>query len=219
MDLHLLNTVIIVLGDKHNPTIINQDFLAIQEIVPKEWKWKTVDEGLLTSPQLARVPYKNGVVIHVEPNKAQISDEFSDNPSMSKIPEITVKFVHTLRHVRYKAVGINFHGFLEHKEPETFIKEHFLKKGEWDNKQNPVRAVGVRLLYKIEHGMLNLSIDPGQARTRGNESLKTRPVILISGNFHRGCTEYPADKQIHDFIEYLKRDWELFKSLTEKLLK
>ena len=51
----------VVVGQAHNPTILNPDFLAAEGIVPKSWNWSVSET--ITTPPLAMVRYANGATI------------------------------------------------------------------------------------------------------------------------------------------------------------
>ena len=72
MTLRLIQFSGVVLGQFHNPTILNPNFLETEGIVPKSWDWKVSKN--ITTPPLAVVTYTNGVTITVEPNKLQVTD-------------------------------------------------------------------------------------------------------------------------------------------------
>src|SRR2546428_392286 len=109
METHLIQFSVVVVGEAHNPTILNPDFLAIREIVPKEWGWEVLSPAI-TTPPFAIVRYTNRVSITVEHGKLQVADlGVGDDPTGSKAAEIARRYVNTLPHVRYTAVGINFH--------------------------------------------------------------------------------------------------------------
>ncbi len=215
MKINLLNFSIVVLGDRHNPTIINQDFLTIQNIIPKEWGWEVSADEIISIPPLAQVPYKNGTIIQVEPNKAQFTDQQVSEPKESKITEIAKKFVHTLKHVKYKAVGINYNCFFEIPNPENYLIEHFIKEGKWNSKKYSPEAVGIKFVYKLQDTKLTLQFDPGTAKHRDDLTAKDHEVVLIHSNFHKDCSEYPADDEIESYISDYYEEWGTLKTILE----
>jgi hypothetical protein len=221
MDAYFIQFSIVVSGETHNPTILNPDFLAIRNIVPEEWEWSTADQ-VVTTPALSVVSYTNGLSITVEPNKLQIIDpevRVSDGPLSSKAAEIARRYVSTLPHVRYTAVGINFFSAVEVPKPDTYLKDRFLKEGDWDRPPHPLDAVGLRLAYPLPNGRLYLSLDTGQVERTGGEQEKRHIAVLANTNFHRECTEYPADKQIANYLTEIDHDWTTYTGLLRDVLK
>ena len=109
----------VVVGQAHNPTILNPDFLAAEGIVPKSWNWSVSET--ITTPPLSMVRYMNGVTITVEPNKLQVTDPNVENgPGDSKVTEIASEYVRVLPHVRYTASGNNFQSLIHRDSPEEY---------------------------------------------------------------------------------------------------
>jgi len=214
----LINYSIVISGNLHNPTIINRDFLSIQGIIPKEWNWEVEDDGVITTPPLAQVPYSNGVVIQVEPHKAQFSEKKIEDPGKSKIANIATQFARTLKYVKYGAVGINFRCLFEIPSPEEFIQHRFLQNGKWNNSRHPIKAVGFRFVFEIQEGKVTISLDAGTAKISSENSELELPVVIVDANFHRECTDYPADDQIEAYLKCVDNDWNLFQTIANDLL-
>jgi hypothetical protein len=219
VETHLIQFSVVISGETHNPTILNPDFLAIRGIVPNEWGWDVVH--VITTATLSVVGYANGVSITVEPNKLQIVDAGADvdeSPLQSRASEMARRYVSTLPHVRYTAVGTNFLTAVEGPDPEAYLKDTFLKQGSWDNSSNPLSAVGLRLAYPLPSGRLFLSLDSGQAQRKDAQPGQLQDVLFVRANFHRECTEYPADKQIETYLTEVADDWKLYSNLLRDVL-
>jgi hypothetical protein len=218
-DAYLIQFSVVISGETHNPTILNPDFLTIRNIVPSEWGWDTGQA--VTTPALSVVSYTNGLSITVEPNKLQIVDPGAavvDNAPNSKAAEIARRYVGALPHVRYTAVGTNFFSAIEHPDPQTYVKNRFLKQGRWDSPVHPLNAVGLRLAYPLPNGRLLFSLDTGQAERVDAEQRNPLTVIFASANFNRDCSEYPADKQIDTYLGAVADDWITYTALLRDTL-
>ena len=64
----------VVVGQAHNPTILNPDFLAAEGIVPKSWNWSVSET--ITTPPLAMVRYSNGRCLTGVDSRSKGSPEF-----------------------------------------------------------------------------------------------------------------------------------------------
>ncbi len=225
----LVQFSVVVLGKVHNPSILNPDFLAIQEIVPKGWEWE-IEGSPITTPPMAVVRYTNGVSITVDPNRLQLSDlQAGDNPLESKIVEMARRYIETLKHIRYSAVGLNFHGVLGIPDPESYLKNRFLKAGPWDAPVRPLEAAGFRLVYLLPEGRLVFSIDSGEASVGQAFSLpinqqpgeaapqgKDREhAIIVSANFHRECDGYPAYDQAVAHLGHVADDCSMYNAILK----
>jgi hypothetical protein len=215
----LLQFSVVLAGKVHNPSILNPDFLRLRSIVPDEWGWE-VAEGGLTTPPLALVPYKQGTVITVEHEKLQVVDGATQQPSQSKAAEIAHRYVQTLPHVRYTAVGINFQAAIAIADPRGFLKERFLKPGSWDSERHVLQALGLRFVYPLSGGRMVASLDVGEvsaiATNTGEEP--ARPAVIVGANFHRDCSQYPADKEVIQHLSKASECWQEFLSLMRDIL-
>lgn len=218
VDYDFIQFSIAVVGQNHNPSIINRDFLNIRNIVPLGWDWDVNDDQMIVTPLLAQVSYKNGVAIRVEPNKATFVDSTGAIPLDSKIPTIASVFVDTLMHVKYTAMGFNFRCIVLKPDPDTYLKSRFLKTKDLVHEDQAVRSVGLRFVYDIPGGRMNLHLDPGIAERKDDDASKKNPVILILCNCHRDLTDYPANTQIYKSLKDLGSDWTQFNQLINHLI-
>lgn len=216
METKLAQFSVVVVGKVHNPSILNPDFLAIRQIVPSEWAWQV--EANLTTPPMALVRYDSGVSITVEMGKIQVVDALCSDPVQSKAPEITKRYVKTLPHVRYAAVGNNFQGMIMVDDPTSFLKTRFLRSGPWDSDEQPLEAFGLRLVYPIPSGRVVLSLDIGETIENEGEKKEKHDLVVANANFHRDCTSYPADDEVAAQIGQYAEDWALYKLLIHRTL-
>lgn len=199
---------IVILASANNPSILNPDFLRINEIVNKDF---TPIESISTPP-ISHVKYKEKIAITVDFERLTFADADENRiPINSPIPSIAKKYIEILRHVPYKAVGINFNGYYEcsHIDPNQYILNRFIKKGPWSEYEGIEPSTGLNFSYKMNEVSLNLSIAPAVTR-KGD---KTFPSIAIKSNFH--CD--PEEKKIENILNYIQ-DWELRYNQLNNLL-
>jgi len=193
MKLEIVNTSVVVLAQDHNPSILHPSFLKSQSIVPDDWE---VTEAPICTPPLSIVKFSGGIVLTVEHKKLQVTDsnpqrEFESSPA----PDVAAKYIQSLPHVRYTAVGINMHGFLEYSNPEAMIIEKFLKQGAWNNGVLKPTGLGLRLIYPLESAVLRLSIDSGKIKRP--EDGDQRTGFLLDSNYHKDfATESALDDAV-----------------------
>ena len=220
MTTKLAHFSVVVAGASHNPTLLNPDFLRIHEIVPAEWGWE-LSPNPITTPPLSQVRYTNGLAITLEHDKLQVMDpNVGEDPTNSKAPRIAGEFVATLPHVRYTAVGHNFLTLVELQNPASELKNRFVKNGPWDADPHTLSGVGLRLVYALPNGngRVVLSLDEGTADLNNDGGGGESQVLVINGNFHRDCTEYPAEKQVAERLSHVSDDWEMFQQLLERAI-
>lgn len=220
--LYLTNVSIVVVAEHHNPSILNPDFLKANEIVPGDWE---PAPDLITTPAMSQVRFKNGIVITVNPSRLDIADgSRQEEPSESRVAETTCKYIEKLPHVRFKSVGINFHGMIRRSKPRDFLLQRFMTKTKWTSKKEPVQSCAIKLEYDGKPGRATIELEPSQIELREQEG-KTKPekhdVLFVRSNFHRDVSsdDYPCDKYVRDMInEHFDEDWLRFKELGERIL-
>jgi hypothetical protein len=195
----------VVVGQSHNPSILNPDWVEGQGIVPKSWGWPVKEN--ITTPPLSLVRYENGVVITVEQEKLQVTDpNVEEGPENSKVTQIASGYLNTLPHVTYKAVGVNFQGLIPMQTPEVYIRDRFLKPGPWTEVSPDLDAVGIRLLFPLEDGgRFTLTLDVGAANLPDNAD--AQPVVVTNANFNRTCSSSPTLNDAKEHLGKAMGDW------------
>ncbi|MFO7906801.1 MAG: hypothetical protein R6U98_29365 [Pirellulaceae bacterium] len=217
MDPTLFKLTTVVLGQAHNPTILNPDFLATQGVVPPEWRWEVAET--VTTPPFALVRYQNEVTITVEPNKIQVTDPNTTKSGheQNKAATIALAYVKILPHVNYTAVGINFHAFCEKADPAEYLKNRFLRQGPWDSEAHGLDAVGFRLVYWLaEDCRTTLSIDVGEVKPE--QASEAKSAILVTANFHRKCSHRPGTEDVEKHLSQVPSDWKTYEMLVRDAL-
>ncbi|MEW6109739.1 MAG: hypothetical protein AB1632_11325 [Nitrospirota bacterium] len=156
---------IVILANAHNPSILNPDFLRINNIV--DAKLNPVES--LCTPPISQIRYDDNISIAADTERLTFSDNKEERlPSGTPIPSIAINYVNVLKHVPYKAVGINFMGFYEfsHMVPDQFLLNKFIKKGSWCEFEGIQPGVGLNFAYKTKDIIFNLNINPANILRR-----------------------------------------------------
>jgi len=191
MKLKFLSVTIVVLAEDHNPSILHPSFLKAQGIVPADWKLAAA-EPVICTPPFSMVKFDNDMVFTVENKKLQVIDNRPENkPGQSMAPKLLAKYMETLPHVHYKAIGINFSGLVECAKPESFIMERFLTRGDWNSENRKPQELGLTLKYGAPDGQLWFTINSGSAQGPTHNVIRTG--ILATGNYH---SDLPQDKAL-----------------------
>jgi hypothetical protein len=215
METQLIQFSTVVVGKAHDPSILNPDFLTVNGIVRAEWGWEVAET--VTTPPFAAVRYTEGIAVTVEFGKLQVTDvNVGDDPTASKAAEVATNYVHTLPHVRYTAVGINFQSIVPVDSPETYLKERFLTPGPWNSQKRQLSAAGLRFVYPLgDEGRVTLSLDAGEAQSSENEAKK---AVIANANFHRDCDEHPAHEQVATYLTRVAADWSMYRDLLAEAI-
>jgi hypothetical protein len=219
MSVKLLNFSIVVLGEAHNPSILNPDFLSRREIVPDAWGWE-IAPPVLSTPPFAQVRYTNGLCIVVEPAKLQVRDEGADpDPLTSRLREVASRYVRELPHVPYKAVGVNFAGAFRIDDPATILKDRFLQPGPWNSADHPLTTIGYRFVYPIEGGRLRLSLEHGEIQEMAADGTTSKETaIIVDANFHRQCAEDASLDDLLGIFELIPDYWSIYQKTSHDVL-
>lgn len=153
---HWINVVVI--ANFHNPSILNPDFLVINDIVPKDWE---VVENL-TTPPFSAVKYKNNIHITVSEQRLEVKEEINkyEIPSYSEVYKTASNYISVLRHVHFLTLGLNWSVTYLCDEPDLWIINNMLKeKFSKDINLDPALIkAGINLTYNLHDSLCNIKL-------------------------------------------------------------
>lgn len=203
----LHGVAVVIIAGSHNPTILNPDFLKVQEIVPARWKYRET----ITTPPISLVSFENGIEFRAETDKLTIGQSVEGNflPKY-QVHELAEKYVKKLPHVPYGAVGMNCRVSTAESDPTRWLIDRFLRLGSWLNSDQPLDRA--QYVFRFKDGTIdcNLTIQPGRAQLRSGE--EAEPAILVDCNFH-----YPGLHKVPSLTRVL-RGWPDRQAFLLKLL-
>ena len=166
---------IVIVGQNHNPSILNPDFLWGHRIVPEEIAL-VESEPLLSTPMLSQCAFKNGLHIVSELNKIFFADK---NPGEDNVCyDAAKKYLQIVPLVHYIAVGVNFVGSFPDLEGK-WAPHDMLRAGEWNQFEGVPPSANIALTYQLAGRVANMNIGKGAIAGPGSEQR-----IIIHGNFH-----------------------------------
>jgi len=202
---------IVIVAKNHNPTILNPDFLKYNKIVPSDWE---LSSNPICIEPIAQVSFKNGITIRAEFEKLIFSEGLKDKTNKEiKIPKIARKYIETLPHVNYKAVGINPLGYIpisNENDTTDFIIKNLIASGPWQRFENTPAKVSVKFIYTLESVKCYLDIEESFVEEK-------IPVILFRANFHHDIEDSgKEDKSQHLYlnIDNWENDLEIFRKIV-----
>lgn len=192
---------VVIAAQNHNPTILNPDFLWLNEIAQADWKLASAP--VCVEP-FAQVEYTNDISVVSEPQKivfTQGGEILSQDGIL--VVEMAHRYVRAVPHVDYRAVGINPKGdigFETEEGPRRYIMEKLIAAGPWqDYGQGPARASAI-FVFELEASKLFLRIQ--EAKRKGPNDASA-PVVMFSGNFQYGLAESKRDEMLKALGEIL----------------
>lgn len=206
MAIELTHFSVVILAQANNPSILNPDFLKNNSIVDSSF----TPANVVCTPPVSHVTYAEGISIVAEFEKLQFIDDKSDRiPTTSPIPAISSKYLQTLPHVKYTAVGINLSGHREFDDldaAKSFIVKKFIQEGPWLHIQGEDVAAGINFVYSRDNVKRTISINPGEYKRD-----KTVPVVTVRYN-HNWNAE---GSSIENLVAFIANWPEAFKYYTE----
>lgn len=209
---------IVIVANNHNPTILNPDFLKYNKIVPEDWKLAA--PPICTEP-VAQVKYESNVSIVAQFDKLVFTQtSLAQSIDETFLPEIVVKYVNTLPHVSYNAVGINPKGHASPdkiEDPKSYIAERLLAPGPWREMGDSGVKVTVKYAFSISGVECQLSVDDGLYQQKDQDPLS---VMLLAANFHHNLKGKNSSEKLEDLINIVtnwKSDIETYVKLVEEI--
>ena len=182
---------IVIVAESHNPSLLNPDFLKTNRIVPSEWK---LNRPPICVAAVAEVSFKGGVKITTQPDRVVFIERIDNNDlSEVQIQGISQRYVSTLPHVNYTAVGINFKGHADRTAlGDNYITDRIIKSGKWiDSSIGPIETA-LKFTYQFKGSVCYLSVSNSYF---SKPDKSKQPVILFDANFHhRLPNSYDPDK-------------------------
>lgn len=194
---------IVLAARNHNPTILNSDFLKRNAIIPEEWQ---LSEPPICIEPIAQVKFQTGVHILAQPDRVVFSRASTSQESdlQDNLADIVIRYIDTLPHVNYLAVGINPSGYVVFDSDDyawNYLRDSFLAAGEWRDCAEGLVHASLQLFYKIDRGHLTLGISQSKV------SDSSLPCLLFSGNFHRDVKEDNVQNSRLEDVRTIVKGW------------
>jgi hypothetical protein len=193
---------IVIATESNNPSILNPDFLKYNGIVSDDWQSadRTVTTGVIS-----QVTYENGVSIVSEPNKINFVERIGDGDYGSlQVPAIAQKYIETLPHVKYTAIGNNpiGHSSCTSLDEARDFSKKLVAPGPWFDIGSGLQESSIQLVYSLDDGHFILSVEPADNPREEEEGA----VIVFAANFHREITGSNSEERLTSALRIIG-DW------------
>lgn len=209
--LSLVGVSVVTVADSNNPSILNPDFLR-EFVLPGE-SWEPHDSPICT-PVHARVAYSNGVSVQSDPKRVvfEQNGDALDSAGVA-VAEMARRYVRTVPHVKYTAIGINPSLFLSHPESASALQEHlrgtvFPPHGGMDPKVFPKAVYAER--------DRQITVEVFEAVRSDDEETS----LVFRGNIHRavqGTDRRTRIEHIEAIIRGVQGDLDDFRALVSAM--
>ncbi len=192
LTLHEVSMVLV--GENHNPSILNPDFLWRNRIVPEDLNLG-YDIPPISSPISSQCIFENGLRIVSESNKINFSQ--NNLEEIHSCYEAGKKYLGVVPLVRYTAIGINFAGSFPVSNGNHALR-NMLRSGEWDKFEDTVSLPEISLTYPLVGKIVNLTIKSDATENKGG--------VFVRGNFHRDIQAEQSES--YQVAIAIAGDWE-----------
>ena len=207
----LYETGIVIVGQNHNPSILNPDFLWRHKIVAAETKLADKSPPFNT-PMASQSTFENGLHIVSEPNRISFVETDIKNGGLLCC-DTAKKYLRVVPLVHYTAVGINFFGFFSTRD-DTFAPHDLLTDHNRLQYEDVCPSAEITLTYPLADKTVNLTIRNSKLSSPGAEQ-----KVVVRGNFHHRihADEGESYKVARATIDEREKDLECFNVLVEKI--
>ncbi|MCY3973316.1 MAG: hypothetical protein OXF52_03845 [Candidatus Dadabacteria bacterium] len=197
IELKLSTVSVVLVAQVHNPAIINPDFLKKSGVVGSDWQ---VDENKppLSTPLLSQISFNNGVEWRVTPDICTIVEKVEgDLKDSYSIHECAKAYIKTLEHIPYRALGVNWHFSLDSAEEDlqTWMKERFLKSGNW---QTSIESTSLSFKVLYPSAVCNITIDIRESKIALNLH---HDVVSVDNKKDELCSALDNSERNQAFVE------------------
>ncbi len=154
---------IVILAKSNNPTILNVDFLKINEICPKEFV--AIEESILCTPAISKIEFKNNISVLVDTDRIMFNNKNVKTLNNDfTLPDIAINYLRTLPHVKYAALGINFTGHFENLDSyniREFLLRKFFNERAWGKVDAPNSSLTLNFTFERNNVKFNITLGQG----------------------------------------------------------
>jgi hypothetical protein len=176
---------VVVLADSHNPTLLNPDWLRSTGIVPATWKPES--ERTVVTPVFAQVRYAQPRLrVTVQPERLEVVAGWEDGVD-EEVVGVVSRYVATLPHVPYRAVGVNYEATVAMAEPHCWVRDHLLRA---ERAYPDPTAISVELAWQSDSVKRTIALAGDEASAPAGEER----ALLIKTNCHREVTASGAER-------------------------
>jgi len=207
---------VVIVANSNNPTLLNQDFLYYNGIVPNDWP---LDEDIrpVITPAVSKIVFRNGFRVTAELNRI-LFEQLADSLKQEDIvcADVAKRYLRTIPHVPYTSIGINLHGYRIEQASET-VSDLLIKNGGWMNFKEATPVFQVKSLYQYDGKTVTLDIAEDFVTETG--TAKTRPIVF-NANIHRDISDETNQQmkisRLLSVLDSCNEDISDFYLLTEK---
>ena len=206
---------VVLVASNNNPSIINPDFLLHNGIVTDR---DPIRKESISTPTFSVVKFQGDVNVRAEPNRVVFEQTGSSIAIDSVIcAEIAKRYLKTIPHVPYSALGLNPKSF--EKLPvqrRSGIEAAIAEQGAWMKHDSVVPEFGLKATYLFRDRRITFDVQKAQTII-DNSSIS---AVVFQANIHREIKEHSQPMRINSMLSILDSwmdDYSDFTEISSKL--
>ncbi len=203
---------VVIVARSNNPSLLNPDFLRINDLVPPEWDV----EETLTTPPVAYVQFRNGPRVQVTEDRLEVRKNIR-GPFPADLPVYGIASGYTkiLKHVPYTAIGLNWGVSYICETSGSWLIKHFLAKEPWICQEPAPLSCKLTIGVVTDDFRCNLEFSPGKRQAEGELSLD---AVVVNCNFHHQPDTPMSFAHISDIIGSWRKRQDFFCTQLDRFL-
>lgn len=199
----LVQLSVVLVATSNNPSIINPDFLANNNIVDPD---RSLQGDPVTTPVFAQVVYEDGLIVRADPERVIFEQSATGTCLRSIIcPKMAWVYADVVPHVPYRAVGINpkLHVSLTHANSAN-LASVLDGRGSWLHYNDLEPEIQLKLIYPYSSRKIIVDV---LGATRPSPNGQPLPGLVFQGNVHRDLEQPSSQSRIKKLVSIVK-NWE-----------
>ena len=188
----LVEVSVVLVANQNDPSILNPDFLRYNGIVDETLK---PAQPPMSTPMFSQVTFEGDIAVRAEPNRFVFEQKGQPlGEDACVVPEFAGRFVQTVSHIPYTAIGINAKSFRPPNDKSQYsVADTLLDGGKWLSFRDLQPDVHLKAVYKYEGR--KITFDVGRVSATGNDGA-TVHALLFQANIHWDITERNQEGRI-----------------------
>ncbi len=195
----LVELSVVLVANQNDPSILNPDFLRYNGIVDKALNLK---EPSISTSVFSQVMFEGDIAVRAEPHRfvfEQKGEPLAEDACVA--PELARRFVQTVTHTSYSAVGINARSFRSPTGSSRYtVADTLLDDSKWMSFRDVRPDVHLKAVYGCEGRRITLDVGGVSAKM---EDGAMSHGLLFQVNIHRDISEETQEARIKRVLAIL----------------
>lgn len=199
----LVGFSVVLVANSNNPSIINPDFLRYNKIVDET---RVVHGDPIAIPGFSQVTFEGGVSVSSDAGRVSFDQNTNSLANDGVIcQKMAKRYLETVPHVPYSAIGINPKGYrISPEVSEIKVSTLLVGNGAGISFKDVTPELLLKTVYRYEKRMIVLEIVEHKMQEKGNVETSG---ILFQANIHRDISVDSQQKRI-EMASRILESWE-----------